>query len=101
MPPRLNKRQQRELEEISALASGPLIKAEEAPGAEDTTIISGPSKTTPSAFALVLRSSMETIKLSDKDHQLAAPNEGTGEEDNEDDAGPKMSSTPKKKVIQH
>lgn len=99
MPPRLNKRQQRELEEISALASDPLAKPEGAPGVEETTIISGPSKATPSAFALVLRSSMEIINLSDKDRQLAAPNESSGEEDNEDVVGPRMSSTPKKKVI--
>ena len=103
MPPRLNKRQQRELEEISALASGPLARLGEAPAAEEATIISRPSKATPSAFALVLRSSMETINLSDKDRQLATPNEGTGEgtgeEDNEDVVGPRMSSTSKKKVI--
>ena len=43
---------------------------------------------------------MATINLSDKDRQLAAPNEGTSSEDNEDDVGPKMPSTPKKKVIQ-
>jgi hypothetical protein len=95
----LNKRQQRELEELSALASGPPANPVEALGVEETTTTSRPPEATPSTFALVLRLLMDTIKLSDGDRQLAASNEGT-EEDNEDDVDPKTSSIPKKKVIQ-
>ena len=62
MPSRLSKRQQRELGEISALASGPLAKAEEAPEEEETTIASGPSNATPSAFSLVFRLLMENCE---------------------------------------
>jgi hypothetical protein len=56
MPPRLSKRQQRELEEISALASDSLTKAEEAPDEGETATVSGLPKAAPSAFSLVLRS---------------------------------------------
>jgi len=100
MPPRLSKRQQRELEEISTLASGSLAKAEaeSASEEEEITIASGPSKAAPSAFSVVLRSFMETIRLSDQDRQLAARNEDITEDD-EEDAGPKVSSASKKKVI--
>ena len=103
MPPRLSKRQQRELEEVSALAAGSLAKAESEEEEEETMIASGrsgPSKAAPSAFSLVLGCSWETIGLSDKDRQLAAPNENIDEEDDEEDAGTKTSSASKRKVIQ-
>jgi len=60
MPPRLSKRQQRELEEISALASGSLIKAPLALEEEETTIATGPPKAPPSAFSLVPRPLIDT-----------------------------------------
>ncbi len=64
MPPRLSKRQQRELEEISALAAGSLAKAESEPEEEETMVASGrsgPSKAAPSVFSLVLGSFTENI----------------------------------------
>ena len=63
MPPRLSKRQQRELEEISTLAAVSPVKAESGPEEEETMMASGrsgPSKAAPSAFSLVLGSFMES-----------------------------------------
>src|SRR5260221_14772324 len=55
MPPRLSKRQQRELDEISALASGsPKQAPEEEPEEEEITTTSRPPKAAITAFSLVL-----------------------------------------------
>jgi len=44
--------------------------------------------------------SRKIFGLSDKDRQLAAPNENIDEEDDEEDAGSKMPLASKRKVIQ-